>query len=130
MTNQRKFRASALLALMLGSASALAQTPLQARPAAVQAITDASARDVAALIAQPGFADAARAALQSAPEQGVALQQVMARFDPQSRTRASTVLAVQDRQLRQHKGLPSQGEGLLQLRAYVPEGRTLAAINP
>ncbi len=130
MTNQWMFRASALLALMLGSASALAQAPLQARPADVQAITDASARDVAALIAQPGFADAARSALRAAPERGVALQQVVARFDPQARTLASSSVARQDGQLRLRKGLPEQGPALLQLRAYVPEGASLDAIAP
>ncbi|AWH43789.1 hypothetical protein C1926_01500 [Stenotrophomonas sp. ZAC14A_NAIMI4_1] len=130
MTNQWMFRASALLALMLGSASALAQAPLQARPADVQAITDASARDVAALIAQPGFADAARSALRAAPERGVALQQVVARFDPQARTLASSSVARQDGQLRLRKGLSEQGPALLQLRAYVPEGASLDAIAP
>lgn len=130
MTNQWMFRASALLALMLGAGSALAQASLQARPAEVQAITDASARDVAALIAQPGFTDAARSALRSAPERGVPLQQVLARFDPQARTLASSSLARQDSQLRLRKGLPEQGPTLLQLRAYVPDGMSLDAIAP
>ncbi|WP_159094807.1 DUF3103 family protein [Stenotrophomonas sp. ESTM1D_MKCIP4_1] len=124
------FRASALLALMLGAGSALAQASLQARPADVQAITDASARDVAALIAQPGFTDAARSALRSAPERGVPLQQVLAGFDPQARTLASSSLARQESQLRLRKGLPGQGPALLQLRAYVPDGMSLDAIAP
>ncbi|AWH54278.1 hypothetical protein C1924_14355 [Stenotrophomonas sp. ESTM1D_MKCIP4_1] len=130
MTNQWMFRASALLALMLGAGSALAQASLQARPADVQAITDASARDVAALIAQPGFTDAARSALRSAPERGVPLQQVLAGFDPQARTLASSSLARQESQLRLRKGLPGQGPALLQLRAYVPDGMSLDAIAP
>ncbi|MBK0027224.1 DUF3103 family protein [Stenotrophomonas sp. S48] len=129
MTKERMFRA-AVLTLVLAAGSAFAQAPLAPQRADVQAITESSAREVAALLAQPGFAASARAALQSGPEQGVALQQVMARFDPQARTRASTLLATQDQQVRQRKGLAQQGPGLLQLRAFVPAGSSLAAVAP
>ncbi|WP_164272822.1 DUF3103 family protein [Stenotrophomonas sp. B1-1] len=129
MTKERMFRA-AVLTLVLAAGSAFAQSPLTPQRADVQAITESSAREVAALLAQPGFAASARAALQSGPEQGVALQQVMARFDPQARTRASTLLATQDQQVRQRKGLVQQGPGLLQLRAFVPAGASLAAVAP
>ncbi|WP_313139578.1 DUF3103 family protein [Stenotrophomonas sp.] len=129
MTKERMFRA-AVLTLVLAAGSAFAQAPLTPQRADVQAITESSAREVAALLAQPGFAASARAALQSGPEQGVALQQVMARFDPQARTRASTLLATQDQQVRQRKGLAQQGTGLLQLRAFVPAGASLAAVAP
>lgn len=129
MTKERMFRA-AVLTLVLAAGSAFAQSPLTPQRADVQAITESSAREVAALLAQPGFAASARAALQSGPEQGVALQQVMARFDPQARTRASTLLATQDQQVRQRKGLVLQGPGLLQLRAFVPAGASLAAVAP
>ncbi|WP_159094002.1 DUF3103 family protein [Stenotrophomonas sp. ZAC14D2_NAIMI4_6] len=129
MTKERMFRA-AVLTLVLAAGSAFAQSPLTPQRADVQAITESSAREVAALLAQPGFAASARAALQSEPEQGVALQQVMARFDPQARTRASTLLATQDQQVRQRKGLVQQGPGLLQLRAFVPAGASLAAVAP
>jgi len=129
MTKERMFRA-AVLTLVLAAGSAFAQAPLTLQRADVQAITESSAREVAALLAQPGFAASARAALQAGPEQGVALQQVMARFDPQARTRASTLLATQDQQVRQRKGLVQQGPGLLQLRAFVPAGASLAAVAP
>ncbi|WP_159092005.1 DUF3103 family protein [Stenotrophomonas sp. ZAC14D2_NAIMI4_7] len=123
------FRA-AVLTLVLAAGSAFAQVPSTPQRADVQAITESTAREVAALLAQPGFAASARAALQAGPEQGVALQQMMARFDPQARTRASTLLAAQDQQVRQRKGLAQQGQGLLQLRAFVPEGSSLAAVAP
>ncbi|WP_343652191.1 DUF3103 family protein [Stenotrophomonas sp.] len=129
MTKERMFRA-AVLTLVFAAGSAFAQAPLTPQRADVQTITESSAREVAALLAQPGFAASARAALQSGPEQGVALQQVMARFDPQARTRASTLLATQDQQVRQRKGLAPQGPGLLQLRAFVPAGSSLAAVAP
>ncbi|AWH18756.1 DUF3103 domain-containing protein [Stenotrophomonas sp. ZAC14D2_NAIMI4_7] len=129
MTKERMFRA-AVLTLVLAAGSAFAQVPSTPQRADVQAITESTAREVAALLAQPGFAASARAALQAGPEQGVALQQMMARFDPQARTRASTLLAAQDQQVRQRKGLAQQGQGLLQLRAFVPEGSSLAAVAP
>lgn len=129
MTKERMFRA-AVLTLLLAAGSAFAQAPLPPQRADVQAITESTAREIAALLAQPGFADSTRATLQSGPEQGVGLQQVMARFDPQARTRASTMLAAQDQQLRQRKGLARQGPGLLQLRAFVPAGSSLAAVAP
>jgi len=128
MTKQWRFRVSALV-LLLASTGAFAQGPVRAGGADVQVLTDAGAREVAALIAQPGFADAVRSSLHAAPEQGVPVQSLMGRFDPQAHTLASASLAAGDRQLRQRKGLPAQGQGLLQLRAYVPEGHSLAAIN-
>ncbi|WP_180866200.1 DUF3103 family protein [Stenotrophomonas maltophilia] len=123
-------RGTALLALLLASAGATAQGGAAARGDEVWAVTEASAREVAALITHPGFADAVRSTLAAGPEQGVALDAVMERFDPGVRTRASVALASNDQQLRQAKGLPDQGEGLLQLRAYVPEGQSLAEVAP
>ncbi|WP_251258339.1 hypothetical protein, partial [Enterobacter hormaechei] len=94
------------------------------------AVTEASAREVASLITQPGFAEIVRGTLVASPEQAVALDAVMERFDPDVRTRASAALASNDQRLRQAKGLSEQGEGLLQLRAYVPEGQSLADTAP
>lgn len=93
-------------------------------------MTEASAREVASLITQPGFAEIVRGTLVASPEQAVALDAVMERFDPDVRTRASAALASNDQRLRQAKGLSEQGEGLLQLRAYVPEGQSLADTAP
>lgn len=104
MKPQGLFRCCVTALLLLASATAVAQTARIER-ADVQAITDASARDVAALIAQPGFATAVTGALATRPD-GVPLARVMARFDPQARTQASRTLAAQDRQLRQQKGCP------------------------
>ncbi|WWW35039.1 hypothetical protein V8017_19500 [Stenotrophomonas rhizophila] len=84
MKPQGLFRCCVTALLLLTSATAVAQTAHIER-ADVQAITDASARDVAALIAQPGFATAVTGALAARPD-GVPLARVMARFDPQTRT--------------------------------------------
>ncbi|KAG1192034.1 hypothetical protein G6F35_013694 [Rhizopus arrhizus] len=130
MTHRRMIGGGTLLALLLASAGAAAQGDAAARGAQIQAVTEASAREVAGLIAQPGFAEAVRTTLAASPERGVALDAVMERFDPGVRTQASVSLASNDQQLRQAKGLPAQGEGLLQLRAYVPEGQSLADIAP
>lgn len=126
MKPQGLFRCCVTALLLLTSATAVAQTA-RIEPADVQAITEASARDVAALIAQPGFATAVTSALATRPD-GVPLARVMARFDPQARTQASRRLAAQDRQLRQNKGLPAAGADLLQLRAYVPSGTRLTDV--
>jgi alkylated DNA nucleotide flippase Atl1 len=124
MKPQGLFRCCAAALLLFASATASAQ----ATRADVQALTDASARDVAALIAQPGFAETVTRVLADRPDQGVPLARVMARFDPQGRTQAARTFAAQDRQLRLRKGLPASGANLLQVRAYVPKGRTLADI--
>ncbi|WP_303636372.1 MULTISPECIES: DUF3103 family protein [Stenotrophomonas] len=130
MTQRWMMRGAAALVLVLSSAAAAAQAQRVAQGGGVQAVTEASAREVAALIAQPGFGEAVRTTLAASPAQGVALDTVLARFDPQARTRARAVLASNDRQLRLAKGLPEHGQALLQLRAYVPEGHALAAIPP
>lgn len=130
MTHRRMIGGTTLLALLLASAGAAAQGDAAARGAQIQAVTEASAREVAGLIAQPGFAEAVRTTLAASPERGVALDAVMERFDPGVHTQASVSLASNDQQLRQAKGLPAQGEGLLQLRAYVPDGQSLADIAP
>ncbi|PAM40214.1 hypothetical protein CEJ63_25045, partial [Acinetobacter baumannii] len=109
MTKQWRFRVSALV-LLLASTGAFAQGPVRAGGADVQVLTDAGAREVAALIGQPGFADAVRSSLHAVPEQGVSVQSLMGRFDPQAHTLASAALAAGDRQLRQRKGLPAQGQ--------------------
>lgn len=96
----------------------------------VQQSTDASARELAALMAQPGFAATLTRSLQQQPTSGVPLAALMARFDPQGRTTATRTLAAHDRQVRAHKGLPAAGEGLLQVRAFVPSGTTLAQVAP
>lgn len=125
MKPQTLFRYCAAALVMLASAAASAQVT-RAERADVHGLTDASAREVAALIAQPGFATAVTGTLADRPERGVALSAVMARFDPGARTQAARTLAAQDRQLRQRKGLPADGADLLQVRAYVPAGRRLA----
>lgn len=130
MRQQPLIRGAALLALLLVSAAAAAQGGVAARADQVQAVTEASAREVALLIAQPGFAEAVQRTLAASPGQEVALEAVIERFDPGARTRASAALASNDQRLRQAKGLPEQGEGLLQLRAYVPEGQSLADPAP
>lgn len=124
MKPQGLFRCCAAALLVFVSATATAQSTR----ADVQALTDATARDVAALIAQPGFAETVTGALADRPGQGVPLARIMARFDPQGRTQAARAFAAQDRQLRLRKGLPASGANLLQVRAHVPKGGSLADV--
>jgi hypothetical protein len=126
MKPQGLFRCCAAALLLFASVAAADAAPTD--HVHVQALTEASARDVAALIAQPGFADAVTGALADHPDQGVPLARILARFDPQGRTQAARTFAAKDRQLRLRKGLPAAGANLLQVRAYVPKGRTLADI--
>ncbi len=124
MKPQGLFRCCAAALLVFVSATATAQSTR----ADVQALTDATARDVAALIAQPGFAETVTGALADRPGQGVPLARIMARFDPQGGTQAARAFAAQDRQLRLRKGLPASGANLLQVRAHVPKGGSLADV--
>ncbi|KAG1316311.1 hypothetical protein G6F62_013591 [Rhizopus arrhizus] len=70
MTHRRMIGGGTLLALLLASAGAAAQGDAAARGAQIQAVTEASAREVAGLIAQPGFAEAVRTTLAASPERG------------------------------------------------------------
>lgn len=130
MNRTEKIVRASLLSLWLVSATAFAQPIQQSGGSDVRSITDTVARDVAGLMAQPGFVESASSALQTGPENGVALQQVISHFDPQALTVVSRELSWKDQQLRERKGLPMQGPGLLQLRAYVPEGQSLADAAP
>ncbi|MEG2805956.1 DUF3103 family protein [Stenotrophomonas sp.] len=127
MTPQTFFRCFAGALLMVASAAVSAQA-VHADRADVPMLTDASAREVAALIAQPGFAEGVTGALATHPDRGVPLSRLMARFDPQARTQATRTLAATERQVRLRKGLPADGADLLQVRAYVPAGASLGDV--
>jgi len=107
--------------------------PVQAAPGDggnVHAVTEASARDVAAWLGQPALADAVVDALAAHPDRGLPLTSVMAKADPDGSSLAARTLAGRDGLVRQYKGLPAGARSLLQVRSFVPAGQVLSAVAP
>lgn len=96
----------------------------------VQAVADASAREVATWLGQPGLAGLLVEALRTRPESGVSLAAVMTQSDPRGSSVAARTLSARDGLVRQYKGLPAGDRGLLQIRSFVPAGQTLSSVAP